>query len=106
MVPYIKFVLSDFCIYVFMLLVSFSILAEQQSLKIENQNNSTNTLTAEVSVIGLGSLEFSIYRNLPRLAGTNFHNPKPVQATEVLLYFRRLIFWFLIMLALQVVKKF
>ena len=79
MVPYIRILLSFFCIYVFMLL-----------LKIENENTSTKTLPAAVSYTGLGSLELSLYRNLPwlelPLTGSNFHGPKPVGATEVLLY--------------------
>ena len=47
-------------------------------LKSKNENNSTKTLAADVPYIGLESLEFSLYRNLPGwlelpLTGTNFH---------------------------------
>ena len=41
-----------------MLLFLFSILSDQRSLKIENKNNNTKTLTAEASYVGLGSTKF------------------------------------------------
>ena len=66
-----------------MLLFSFSIFSDQQSLKIENENNGTKTLTAETPYMGLYALEFS---KIPWLTGTAFYGPKFVQATEVLLY--------------------
>ena len=47
---------SNFCINVFMLLFSLSIVSDRRSLKIENKNNSTKTLTAEAPYIGLESL--------------------------------------------------
>ena len=72
MVLFMRLLWSNFCIYVFTLLSSFSIFNEGGSLKIENENNNSKTLTAEVSYIGLGSLETSFYRNLPKLAGTSF----------------------------------
>ena len=36
----------------------FSIFSDRRSLKIENENNKTKTLTAEVPYIGHGSLKF------------------------------------------------
>ena len=60
MIPYIRLLWSNCCIYVFMLLFSFSVFCDQWSLKIENGNNSTKTLTAEAPYIGLESLEFSL----------------------------------------------
>ena len=64
------------CIYVFMLLFSFSVFSDLRSLKIENENNSMKTLTAEAPYIGLESPEteisFDKYRNSPWLAGTTF----------------------------------
>ena len=57
-VPYMRLLWSIFCIYFYMLLLSFSIFSDRRSLKIENENNSTKILTAEVSYMGLGSLEF------------------------------------------------
>ena len=67
-----------------MLLFSFSIFSDRQSLKIENENNNTKTLTPEVS--GQVYIETNPgWLELP-LARTNFHSPKGVQATEVLLY--------------------
>ena len=53
MIPYMRLLWSNFCIYVFMLLFSFSIFSDRRSLKMENENNSTKTLTAE-------ALEFSL----------------------------------------------
>ena len=70
-----------------MLLFSFSIFSDCWQLKIENENNSTKTLTTEALYIGLESIELVYkYRHLPWLAGTtftgtNFHGPKPVQTT-------------------------
>ena len=58
MVTYMRLLLSNFCFYVSMLLFSFSIFSDCQSLKIENENNNTKILTAEVSYVGPGSIEF------------------------------------------------
>ena len=57
MVPYMRLLWSILCIYVFMLFFSFSIFSDRWSLKIENENNSKKSLTAEVSYMGLGSLD-------------------------------------------------
>ena len=51
---------SDFCIYVFMLLFSFSIFSDRWSLKIENENNNTKILTAEAPSIGPESSKFTL----------------------------------------------
>ena len=64
----------------------FSIFSDRRSLKIENENNNTKTLTTEE----LGSIEFSFIKAYPGwlelpLTVHNFHGPKPVRATEVLL---------------------
>ena len=56
-VPYIRHLWSNYCIYVFILLFSISIFSDLRSLKIENENNSTKMLTAEVLCMGLWSLE-------------------------------------------------
>ena len=53
-VPAMILLWSNFCIYVFMLLFYFSGFSDQLSLKIENENNSTKILTAEVFYMGLG----------------------------------------------------
>ena len=47
-----------------MLLFSLSILSDRRSLKIENENKSTKTLIAEVTYVGLGSLEFTFMKKL------------------------------------------
>ena len=47
MIPYLRLLWSYFSIYGFMLLFLFSIFSDWRSLKIENENNSTKTLTAE-----------------------------------------------------------
>ena len=54
-----RFMWSDFCINVLMLLFSVSIFSDRRSLKIENGNNSMKTLTAEAPIIVLDSLELS-----------------------------------------------
>ena len=56
MIPYMRALWSNFCIFVFMLLFSFSIFSDLQSATIENENSSTKT--AEISCVGLESLEF------------------------------------------------
>ena len=73
-----------FCIYVFVQLFSFSVISDLQSLKIENENNSTKTLTAEAPFIGLVhrvqliNTKFYLgWLELP-LTRPNFHGPKPV----------------------------
>ena len=38
---------SNFCIYVIMMLFSFSVFSDRRSLKIENKNNNTKTLPTE-----------------------------------------------------------
>ena len=43
---------------------SFSIFSDRQSLKIENEINSTKALTTEVSYMGLGSPEFRFIEKL------------------------------------------
>ena len=60
MIPYMRLLWSNFCLYVFMLLLSFSVFSDRWSLKIENENNSMKNLTAEAPYIGLESLEFSL----------------------------------------------
>ena len=57
MVPFMSLLWSNFCIYIFMLLLSFSIFSGQGSLKIANENKNTKTLTLEASYIVLGSLD-------------------------------------------------
>ena len=57
MIPYMRLLLSNFCIYVFMLLFSFSIFSDRP-LKIEYENNNRKTLIAKSSYMGLGSPEF------------------------------------------------
>ena len=54
---------SNFCIYVFVLLFSFSIFSDRRSLKIENENNNTKTKvhTAQVyKETNPGSLELPL----------------------------------------------
>ena len=68
-----------------MLLFSFSIFSDRRSLKIENENKSAKTLTAEVSYTG--SLELSFLEICPGwldlpLTGINFHGPKPVRTLK------------------------
>ena len=67
-----------------MLLFSFSIFSDRRSLKIEIENN-TKTLTAEVSNRTRIIETYSGWLELS-LTGTNFHGPKSVRGTEVLLY--------------------
>ena len=57
-----------------MLLFSFSVFSDQWSLKTENENNDTKTLTTDVSYVRLGSLEIGLYmyKNLPWMAGITF----------------------------------
>ena len=86
LISYMRLLWSNVCICVFMLLFSFSIFSYWWSLKIENENNSRKNLTTEAPNIGLDSLEFSLYRNTLALTGTHFYGPKPVRATDVLLY--------------------
>ena len=59
-IPYLRLLWSIFCIYGFMLLFSISVFSDWRSLKIENENNSIKTLTAEAPYIGLESLEISL----------------------------------------------
>ena len=69
-----------------MLLFSCSSFSDRRYLKIENENNSTETLTAEAPYIGLKSLQ-SLDRNLTWLAGTTFdRNQFSLSQIEVLLY--------------------
>ena len=63
-----------------MLLFSLSIVSDRWSLKIENKNNSTKTLTAEAPY----RTRVPGWLELP-LTGTNFHGPTPVRAIEILL---------------------
>ena len=56
MVPYMRLLLSNFCIYGVVLLFYFSIFSGRRSLKIENENNSTKSPRYR----GLVSLEFRI----------------------------------------------
>ena len=81
MVPYMRLLWSNFCIYVFMLLFSYSIFIDRQfsdcrSLKIENENNNTKTETTAVRVPRVQVyIETSPgWLELP-LTGTNFHGP-------------------------------
>ena len=69
MIPYVRLIWSNFCIYV------------------ENEHNNTKTLTAESPYIGVKFINIETYpgwQELP-LTGTNFHGTEPVRATEVLL---------------------
>ena len=87
MISFMKLLWSNFCLYIFMLLFSFSIFSDRQSLKIENEINNIKTLTAEAPYIGLHFINKETYPGwleLP-LTGSNFHGPKPARATEVLL---------------------
>ena len=59
-----RYLWSNFCIYVFMLLFSFCIFSDSRSLKIENENNNMKTLTGESSYVGLGFLEFRFIKKL------------------------------------------
>ena len=61
-IPYTRLLWSNFCIYVSMLLFSFSCFSDLRSLKLENENNTTKTLNVEApyTCIGLESLEFSL----------------------------------------------
>ena len=93
MIPYMRLLWSNFCIYAFMLLFSFSIFSDRRSLKIENENNSTKTLKPHIEDQRPKSSAYNIetypgWLELP-LTGINFRGPKPVRATEVLLYFDR-----------------
>ena len=71
-----------------MLLFSFSIFIDRRSLKIENENHTMKTLTAEVRVPRVqvyidtnpGWLELPLTRTI-------FHGPRPVRATAVLLLY-------------------
>ena len=60
MIPYMRVLWSNFYIYVFMLSFSFSIFSDRRSLKIENENKSSKTLTVEAQYTGRESLEFSL----------------------------------------------
>ena len=71
MVLHIKRPWSNFCIYVFMLLFSLSILMTVGHLQ-KNEYNQMKTLTSEDSYMELESLELSLYRKKPWMAGTNF----------------------------------
>ena len=71
-VPYMRLLLSNFCIYFIMLLFSFSSLVTAGHLKKEKENNSTKTLTAEAQYIGLESLGFSLYMYKLTLAGWHY----------------------------------
>ena len=72
--------MSNFCIYVFILLFSFYIYGDRRSVKIENEVNNTKSLITEALYIGLDALEIRIintelypgWLELP-LTGTNFH---------------------------------
>ena len=64
MAPYKSIMWLHFYIHVFMLLFSFSICSDQRTLNIENKNNSMKHLAAEVSYLGLGSLEFIQYSSV------------------------------------------
>ena len=95
MITYMRPVWSNFCIYLFMLLFSFSIFSDRWSLKIENLNNSMNTLTPESPINRtrvprvqfIDKETYSGWLELPLpLPGTNFHGPKPVSTTKVRLY--------------------
>ena len=73
----------------FMGLISFSIFTHLCSLKIGNENNSTNTPInrSRVPTVQFNDKEtYPGWLELP-LTGTNFHGPKPVQATEVLILY-------------------
>ena len=59
-IPHMRILWSNFCIYVLMLLFFHFLFSDRRSLKIENENNSTKTLTAEAPYIGLESLEFRL----------------------------------------------
>ena len=75
---------SNFCIFVFMLLFSFSIFSDWQSFKIENENNSTKTPIYRTRVKFINIETYTGWLELP-LTGTSFQGPKPVRATEFLL---------------------
>ena len=84
MVPCMRLLWSNFCIYVSMLLFSFSIFKDLQSLKIEKENNNTKTVTTEVSYIGTQVPRVQVYKEtnpgwleLP-LTRTNVHGLKPI----------------------------
>ena len=57
-VPIVPYTRLLFSVGVFMLLFSSSIFSDQWSLKVGNEKNSMKMLTAEVSYMRLGSLEF------------------------------------------------
>ena len=71
--PWVPTSVFKYLIYVFVLLISFSIFSDQRwSLTIENENNNIKTLTAQfIQKLYPGWLE------LP-LTGTNFHGIKSV----------------------------
>ena len=60
LIPYMILLWSNFCIYVFMLLFLFSFFSDRWSLKIENENNNTETVATGVPYKGLEPLEFSL----------------------------------------------
>ena len=88
-VPYMRLLWSNLCIYVFVLLFSFSIFSDQWSLKIENENNNidrrrliygTRVPRAHVYIqANPGWLELPLIR-------TNFHGSQPFRVIEALLY--------------------
>ena len=80
MIPYMRLLSSNFCIYVFLLLFSFSIFSDRRSLKIENENNNTKTLATKVPSI-VPRIHFINIETYPvwlvqLLTGTTFHGPK------------------------------
>ena len=73
MVPFMRLLWPNFCIYIFMLLLSFSVFSAQRSLKLENENNNTKTdrrsyiygtKIAKVTLMELGSLELRFIKKL------------------------------------------
>ena len=82
MVPYMILLWSNFCIYVFMLLFSFSIFNDLRNTKNSDCRYliyGTRVPRAQLYIeTNTGWLELS-------LNGNNFHGPKPVGAIEVLL---------------------
>ena len=53
----------NFLVYVFVLLFLFSIISDWRSLKIENENSNTKTMTTEIPYMAEGILNSGLYRN-------------------------------------------
>ena len=85
MIPYMRLLLSNVCIYVFILFFSFSIFSDRRSLKIENENNKHKNSDnrspisrTKVHRVQLMNIEtYPAWLELP-LTWTSIHSPTSV----------------------------